>query len=88
MVPPGTHFWAGNHSYQNNVMSELCLLTACSSAEQCQLLPSTGQAVLARAVLSNHSFSCGAFEKPQLLPRVETCQGHQSVASDTLHTIQ
>ena len=67
-------------------MSAPCLLTARSKAVHCQLLPSLGQAVLARATLSNHSFSFEAFEKPQLLPGVEPCQGHQSVAADTLYT--
>lgn len=86
MVPAGTHLWAGNRTHQNNVMSAPCLVTARSKAVHCQLLPSMGQAVQARSMLSNRSFSFEAFEKPQLLPGVEPCQGHQSVAGDILYT--
>jgi len=45
-----------------------------------------GQAVLAKATLSNCSFSFEVLEKTQLLPGMELCQGHQSVAGDTLYT--
>lgn len=87
-MPAGTHLWAGNHTYRNNVLSAPCLPTARSRAVHCQVLPSMRQAVLARATLSNCSFSCEAFEKPQLLPGVEPCQGHQSVlVTHTTHNL-
>lgn len=76
----------GRKPYQSTVMSAPCLPAANSKAVHCQVLSSVGQTVLAKAIVLNCSFSPEAFKKPQLLPGVEPCQGHQSVAGDTLYT--
>lgn len=81
-MPADTHFWAGNHA-------KVLLCQSPASQQQTARLPGpvfSGANCSSKAIVLNCSFLPEAFKKPQLLPAVEPCQGHQSGAGDTLYT--